>query len=165
MRQTRPGPDPPGLRHQSQGSHLSCIRGPDAKGGPRCGSSLSPGDLFLVKGLILGWGLLGRQPELQAEDRMRSAGGLRSDGLVGPPCTGLLECTCALNALSGFCAQNPTSLDMGRPMFPVPTSLEVSWLPPSALTCFPQSSSHQPLSLLAQGRNEPGKSQKTWGPA
>lgn len=46
-------------------------------------------------------------------------------------------------------------------MSPVPTSLGVSWLPPSTLTCFPQSSSHWSLSLLAQGRNEPGKSEKT----
>lgn len=46
-------------------------------------------------------------------------------------------------------------------MSPVPVSLEVSWLPSGTLTCFLQNSSHQPLSLLAQGRNEPGKSQKT----
>lgn len=44
---------------------------------------------------------------------------------------------------------------------PVPVPLKVSWLPPGTLTCFPQGSSHWLLSLLAQGRNEPGKTQKT----
>lgn len=49
-------------------------------------------DSSLAKGLILGWELLVGKPRLQAEDPECSAGGLRPDGHVGPPYTGLLGC-------------------------------------------------------------------------
>lgn len=96
------------LTHQSQRSHPSCILG-------LCGSPLGPRELFLVKGLTLGVGVAWQEPRLQVEDPVYSAGGLRSEGPVSPPYTGM--------HLSSR-TQNPLGLDVGGPMSPLPAPLE-----------------------------------------
>lgn len=82
---------------------------------PVCGSPLGPRELFLVKGLTLGVGVAWQEPRLQVEDPVYSAGGLRSEGPVNPPYTGM--------HLS-FRTQNPLGLDVGGPMSPLPAPLE-----------------------------------------